>query len=943
MSPHENTERVVHLTVNGDHHTVAVAPTLTLLELLRSKLGLTGTKRGCDFGDCGTCTVLLDGEAIKACLILAVSVDGREVTTIEGLEVDGRMHPLQKSFISHGAVQCGFCTPGMVMAAKALVDRKPDPTEDDVKRGLGGNLCRCTGYKRIIEAVTDWRSFTGNVEVEVETTGDGPLKVVGRSVPRPDAPAKVTGRAEYTEDVNLPNMLFGQLLTSPHAHARIASIDTSKAKALPGVKAVITGADVSDVLYGVSPARYDEYVLAKDLVRFVGDEIAAVAAVDEATAMEAVKLIEVEYELLPAILDPFEAMTEDAPDIHDAARGKHNVNTAVDHHFGDVDTGFAEADEVLSERFVGNFVYQSPLEPHGAMALWDHTRDTVTIWSSTQVPHYLQKQLSRVFEMPLGKFRVIKPTVGGGFGGKAEAMALDFCSIYLSRATGRPVRMIYTRPQMFEHHRGRHKQYMDLKIGVTKDGKITAVDFSSVLDGGAYTSFGVITAYYAGFMIPTLYHIPNYRYAGRRMYTNKPPCGAMRGHGVPQPRFAFESLLDMLAEKIGMDPIDIRLANAMDPNTRTVNDLEVLSCEFRATLETVRDRSDWKDRHGKLPFGRGVGIGSGGFVSGAGYPIYRSKFPHANAILRILEDGEGATLMIAAAEIGQGSDTVLTQVATEALGLAFGDIMMAECDSSIAPIDLGSYSSRVTLMSGNAVKMAADDINSKVYPIVARELGCEPAALVSEGRRIFIEAAPHLGMDFSEAAHRYFSAHGPLVGTGYYEPPPGLGGEFKGATVGTSPAFSFGSSVCEVEVDPETGVVRVVRFVDAHDSGTVINPMAFHGQVEGSIVMGLGEVLSEDVLFDDTGRILNPNLHDYLIPGIGDTPEIESIAVPSYEPRGPYGAKEVGEGSMVPVLGSIANAIYDAVGVRMTELPITPERLLRALKKKHRDEAAAGG
>ncbi len=934
MNERETTERVIHLTVNGDPHTVAVRPNVTLLELLRSDLMLTGTKRGCDFGDCGTCTVLLDGAAVKACLVLAVAVDGHQVTTIEGLESNGKMHPLQKSFITHGAIQCGFCTPGMVIAAKALIDRVPEPSEDDIKQGLGGNLCRCTGYKRIIEAVADWHSFTGDEEIEVEEKGDGIHAVIGRSVPRSDAPAKVTGRADYTEDVHLPNMLYGQLLTSEHAHAKIISIDTSKAAALPGVKAVITGVDVSDVKYGVSPARYDEYVLAKDVVRFVGDEIAAVAAVDEATAMAAVKLIEVEYELLPAILDPFEALSDDAPDIHEAARGKHNVNTAVDHHFGDVEKGFAEADEVLSERFVGNFIYQSPLEPHSAIAQWDHTRDTVTIWSSTQVPHYLQKQLSRVFEMPLAKFRVIKPFVGGGFGGKAEAMALDFCSIYLSRATGRPVKMIYTRPQMFEHHRGRHKQYMDLKIGITKDGKITAVDFKSVLDGGAYTSFGVITAYYAGFMIPTLYHIPNYRYTGRRMYTNKPPCGAMRGHGVPQPRFAFESLFDMLAEKIGMDAIDIRLANAMDPNTRTVNDLEVLSCEFRATLEAVRDRSGWKDKHGKMPFGRGVGIGSGGFVSGAGYPIYRSKFPHANAILRILEDGEGATLMIAAAEIGQGSDTVLAQVATEALGLAFGDITMAECDSSIAPIDLGSYSSRVTLMSGNAVKMAADDINARLYKIAARELGCDPKALGSEGRRIFIEAAPHLGMDFSEAARRYFSAHGPLVGTGYYEPPPNLGGDFKGATVGTSPAFSFGSSVCEVEVDPETGVVRVIRFTDAHDSGTVINPLAFHGQVEGSIVMGLGEVLSEDVIFDDKGRILNPNLHDYLIPGIGDTPEIESIAVPSYEPRGPYGAKEVGEGSMVPVLGSIANALYDAVGVRMTELPITPERLLKALAKK---------
>jgi len=333
-------ERVVHLTVNGDPHSVAVRPNVTLLDLLRDDLGLIGTKRGCDFGDCGTCTVLLDGEAVKSCLVLAVAADGHEVTTIEGLASDGAMHPLQKAFIAKGAIQCGFCTPGMVMAAKALVDANPDPTDDDIKTALGGNLCRCTGYTRIIDA--------GDAVAEPDSGHDLETHaVVGRSVPRRDAPAKVTGRAVFTEDIRMPNMLYGRILTSPHAHALVTSIDTSKAEALPGVKAVITGADVSDVKYGVSPARYDEYVLAKDKVRFVGDEVAAVAAVDEATADEAVKLIEVEYELLPAILDPFEALADGAPDIHEAARGKNNVNTLVDHHFGDVDQGFAEADAVF--------------------------------------------------------------------------------------------------------------------------------------------------------------------------------------------------------------------------------------------------------------------------------------------------------------------------------------------------------------------------------------------------------------------------------------------------------------------------------------------------------------------------------------------------------------------------------------------------------------------
>jgi 4-hydroxybenzoyl-CoA reductase subunit alpha len=929
-------ERVIRLRINGDDHTVAVKPSATLLEVLREQLGLTGTKRGCDVGDCGTCTVLLDGEPVKSCLVLAVAAQGSDVLTIEGLERNGELHPLQKSFAARGALQCGYCTPGMILAAKALIDRNPRPTEEQIKLALGGNLCRCGSYTKIIDAVRNWEQYDDRrAPALVAGEASDEHRVIGRCHPRSDGPDKVTGRAVFTEDIRLPNMLHGKLLTSPHAHARIESIVTSVAAALPGVKAVITGKDVSDVPYGVSPARYDEQVLAKDKVRFVGDEIAAVAAVDEATAERAVGLIEVEYEELPAVFDPFEAMEDGAPVIHEAARHKNNVNTQVDHHFGDVERGFAEADVVLEQRFVGNFTYQAPLEPHCSIAQWDRRREQLTLWSATQVPHYLQHQLARVLEMPMARIRIIKPFVGGGFGGKAEAMALDFCSAYLARKTGRPVKMTYSRPEMFHHNRGRHKQTMDLKIGVKRDGKITAVDFNNVLDGGAYTSFGVITAYYAGFMIPTLYKIPNYKYFGRRMYTNKPACGAMRGHGVPQPRFAFESLMDMLAEKIGMDPIEMRLANAMEPDSRTVNDLDILSCEFKATLEDVREKSDWKRKRGKLPFGRGIGVGSGGFVSGAGYPIYRSKFPHSNAVLRVLEDGEGATLFIGAAEIGQGCETILIQIAAEALGLDYDDVTFAEVDSAVSPIDLGSYSSRVTLMGGNAVIMAARDINKKLYPLVARVLGCEADELISTERHICNRHALHHRVPFAEAARQYFSANGPLVGTGYYEPPPGLGGGFKGATVGTSPAFSFGSSVCEVEVDTETGQVKVLRFVDAHDSGTVINPLTYHGQVEGCIMMGIGEVLMEGMVFDEKGKVVNDNLHDYLIPSIADTPEIISTAVPSYEPRGPFGAKEVGEGSMVPLMGSIANAIYDAVGVRITELPITPDKVLEALKKKN--------
>ncbi len=925
----------ITFTVNGDEHTLAVEPNETLQDLIRIRLGLTGTKKGCEVGVCGSCTVILDGEPVNSCLVLAPAVDGREVVTIEGLAREGKLHPLQASFVHHNAVQCGYCTPGVILSAKALIDRNPDPTDEEIKKALGGNLCRCTGYVKIIEAIRGWKEFEEEAQRPPCPAEDerSPHAIVGKSKPRRDAADKVTGRAVFTGDLTLPGMLHGKILTSPVAHARIKSIDTSRAEALPGVKAVITAEDVSDVLYGVSPARYDENVLAKDKVRYVGDEIAAVAAVDEATAIEAVGLIDVEYEELPPLFTVKEAMRKGAPAIHDKYPG--NVNVVVDHHFGDVEKGFAEADLVVEQRFEGNRTYQAPIEPHASLARWEHN-GRLTLWSATQVPHYLHHMMARVLEIPESRIRIIRPVVGGGFGGKAETTPLDLCAAYLAKMSGRPVMMKYARNEMFRHFRGRHKQYIDLKIGVKKDGRITAVDQTVHLDGGAYTSFGIITTYYAGSMVPTLYKLPNYKYRGFRVYTNLPACGAFRGHGCPHPRFAFESLLSMAAEKIGVDDIEIRLKNAMTPETVTVNDLHVMSCEFKATLEKARDKSGWREKKGKLPPGRGIGVGCGGFVSGAGYPIYRSDFPHSNAVIRVLEDGGAATLHIAAAEIGQGSDTVLCQIAADELGIRYEDVLMADCDSDISPIDLGAYSSRVTLMGGNAVKMAASRVKEQLFVIAGRKLGVPPSGLEARDRLIYVKENPGLSMAWDEAARLAFSQGGPVVGTGYYQPPK-LGGTYKGAAVGTSPAYSFGTIVMEVDVDLDTGKVKVLRCTDFHDSGQVVNPSTYHGQVHGAVVMSIGETLLENVAYTEKGETANPNLHDYLIPSSMETPKIHSDFVESYEPRGPFGAKEVGEGATLPVMGALANAIYDATGIRITGLPISAEKItqgLLALRKR---------
>lgn len=951
----ESKHKNITLNVNGRVYNVSVKDNESLLDVLRDKLRLTGTKKGCELGVCGACTVLVDGEPMNSCLLLVATMQGREITTIEGLDTDGVLHPIQRAFVHEGAIQCGYCTPGMVLSAKALIDKNPDPSDEEIKDALAGSLCRCTGYTSILRAVKNWKKYKdpGKAEAKGGRRGDvDRYDTVGRSVPRVDAVDKVTGRARYTADYHFPNMLYGRILGSTIAHGRIKKIDTSGAEALPGIACVITGKDVPDIKYGVSPARYDEYVLAKDRVRYIGDEVAAVAAVDEETADRALELIEVEYEELPAVFTPEEALRDGAVQLHEGDRFKNNINTRVDHHFGDVERGFEEADYIREETFTGNHTYQNPMEPHASIAHWEQN-GTLVLYTATQVPHYVHYMLAHVFEMPLGKIKVIRPAVGGGFGGKAETTPLDLCAAILSAKTGRPVKMVYTRRDMFHHGRGRHKQHMQFKLGVKKDGTITAFDSTIYLDGGAYTSFGVITAYYAGSMIPTLYHIPNYRYRGRRVYTNKPACGAFRGHGVPQPRFAFECLLNMVADEIGIDPIAIRKKNAMDRNTRTCNDLDIRSCEFKATLDSVLSKSGWSGKYGKLAPGKGIGVGAGGFVSGAGYAIYRGEvrtshektpktfvkkavFPHANAVVKILEDGMAAVLFIGAAEIGQGAETVLSQMCAETLGIPLERVRIRAEDSDISPVDLGAYSSRVTLMGGNAVVMASKEVVGKLLPIAAEELRCEISQLTVRNGKIFIEDEPVSSMDWAEAARIFFNENGPLVGTGYYKPPEGLGGDYKGAAVGTSPAYSFGSSVCELSVDLETGKVSIEKFTDFHDCGTPINPMAVHGQVEGAIVMGAGETIMEDVVFDERGDIVNSNLHEYLLMTIKDTPAIFSGIVDSYEPEGPFGAKEIGEGATLPVLGAVAHAIAQAAGVWITDLPITPEKILFALKDKER-------
>jgi len=757
--------------------------------------------------------------------------------------------------------------------------------------------------------------------------------IIGKSVPRIDGLEKVTGRARYTADLKFPNMLYGKLLLSPHAHARILSIDTSEAEKLPGVKAVITHKDVPSTKYGLSPARWDENVLCIDKVRYVGDKVAAVAAVDEETVYKALKLIKVEYEVLPAVIDPLKAMDEGAPQIFEEY--PRNINTEIHQHFGDVEKAFKEAYYVRKDRFDGQRTYHCPIEPHASIAYWEG--DRVTLYSSTQTVHYLQYYLSKVLGMNMGDIRVVKTYIGGGFGGKMDPTGLDFAAVALSKITGRPVKMFFDRQDMFYNNRGRHAQFMELTTGVTKEGKILGVHANFIMDGGAYTGLGVASAYYAGALLTVLYDFDNYKFDMYRVVTNLPGCGAQRGHGQPQPRYAFESHLDHIAQDLGIDPIDIRIKNARKPGTTTCNGFKVDSYGLTEALEKVRDISGWREKKGKLPKGRGIGVGNGGFVSGAGYAIYRTDLPHAVAMIRVHDDGTSATLYTGAMEIGQGSDTVLCQMAAEAMGYQYEKMRIVAGDTVLGAHSFGAYASRQTLMDGWAVKRAGEEVKAKILETAAGLMEVAPEELDVKDGIVFVKANPEVTKTFEEVARTYFVKNGNLVGNGSYRPPK-LGGAHKGSAVGTSPAYSAATQVAEVEIDEETGEVTVLEAWDVHDCGFVINPALLHAQVHGAFYMGMGESIWEEVLFDEKGRLLNGNLAEYRLPTALDMPPVVSELVDTVDPNAPWGVKEVGEGATTPTMGCIANAIYDAMGVRIGSLPLTYEKIWRALKEKREKE-----
>jgi len=777
-----------------------------------------------------------------------------------------------------------------------------------------------------------------------QQTGAG---IIGTRMRKVDGAGKVTGTAVYTDDIMLPGMLHAKILRSPHPHARIVSIDTSAAEAMPGVRAVVTGAEMPTP-YGIIPWTRDESALCVDRVRYIGDGVAAVAAVNEETANAALRRIRVEYELLEAILEPEDALKPDAPQIHEPGKPGHNGNITkmVKLAFGDVDAALAASDVVIEGDYFFEGTTHTPIEPHCAIGWYDAT-GKLTVWSATQVPHYLQRELARVLDLDVARIRVVQPAVGGAFGGKSEPFDLEFVVAKLSMKTGKPVKLLYTREEVFYAHRGRHPMKMHYQLGGSQDGRIEAVDGRLLLDGGAYASFGLVTAYYAGQLLTAPYTFGTYRFDATRVYTNKPACGPKRGHGSVQPRFAFEVQLDKFAEAIGMDPIELRRKNFIGEHTRTINELRVTSNGFLQCLGSVERASDWRAKHRRMPYGRGVGVAGSCYISGTNYPIYPNDMPQAAVQIQIERSGR-VTVLTGASEIGQGSNSMVAYIAAEELGVPLEYVRVYATDSDLTPVDLGAYSSRETFMVGNAALHAAQRLRRLVVDAVADAWGVDARSVLLAGGWAIdtsadAESDAARRMPISEAFNLAEAKHGTLGTVGHYNTPKDVHGSYRGGTIGASPAYSFTAHVAEVDVDPETGIVTVERIWIAHDCGRALNPVLVEGQIEGSAYMGYAEALMEQQVFKDAehgraGLHNAPSLLDYRIPTSLDTPELTALIVESLDPEGPYGAKEAGEGPLHPSIPAIANAIHDAVGVRMDTMPFSPPRVWRALQQANARE-----
>jgi 4-hydroxybenzoyl-CoA reductase subunit alpha len=766
-----------------------------------------------------------------------------------------------------------------------------------------------------------------------------PVHSIGGYVPMVDGPEKVSGRAKYTADVIRPGVLAGRIYRSPYAHAEILDVDVSAAARLPGVKAIVTGADC-DRTFGVLPIARSEHPLARDKVRYKGEPVAAVAAIDDATARAAIELIRIKVRELPAYYTAAAALAPAAVALH--ARRPGNIERDVLFELGNVADGFAAADLVREATYNCAEVCQNQMEMHAALAEYDAERERITVHASTQVPYYVHLMLAQILDMDMSRIRVIKPHVGGGFGARTEALNIELITALLARKAGGSVRTAITREETFITHRGRPETDIRLKIGLRRDGRIAAVECECDQRGGAHSGYGVVTILYSGSMLYAIYDLHNVKYIGRRVLTNTPPCGAFRGHGTVDVRFAFESLLDEMARELGLDPFAVRRANLLAAPTFTDNDLMVNSYGLPQCLDWVEQASGWRARKGKLAPGKGLGMACSHYISGASKPVNWTGEPHATVKLKLDFDGS-IVLLTGAAEIGQGSSTVLVQTVAEVLGLDMARVRIVSGDSDVVPKDNGSYSSRVTFMVGNAAIEAAQKLKALLIAAAARKLDAAPDDIECLGE-VYRAGAQDKGLSFQEVVTQALAEAGTITVTGNYSTiPESHGGKkYRGAAIGGTMGYSYSAQVVEASVDEETGVVTVDKVWVAHDCGKALNRLTVEGQVQGSVWMGMGQAMSEEAAYHD-GLLVTGNMLDYRVPTIFDSPPIEVGIVESNDPHGPFGAKEAGEGSLAAFLPALTNAIADAIGIRFNDLPVTPDRVFAALEKYRRARGNGDG
>ncbi len=921
-------------TLNGLAQELWVESSATLIEVLRDQLDLTGTKFVCGVGECGACTVLVDGLLILGCSTLAMTIAGKQVETIEGLVQEHKLHHLQQSFIEHGAIQCGYCTPGMIMTAKALLKEEPNPSRQEVQSYMAGNLCRCTGYVKIVDAVVDAaeKIREGLPCVDARESGSEaiPDDVVGRRITQPEGVAKATGSARYVSDLNLPGMLYAKLLRSPYPHARVLRVHKQEAEALPGVEVVLGPEDILQwegfdrglkdlpMIAGGYTIPPDEHVL-NARARHVGDVVAAVAAVSARIAEEAIALIKVEYEELPFVIDPDEARKEGAPIISEFAEG--NLGKHLDYLYpeGDVDTALAEAACVVEGEFSTS--KQDPCTEETAACLASmEVNGKLTVWSQCQLAHMARRELAHIFKLPVRKIRLISPVVGGSFGQRG-ALCAETYAVALTLATGKPVKMVFTREENFVGLESRTAFDYHLSLGFGQDGTLTAMRTKMRGRLGGYMGCGPMSSGIAMIMGLGHYRVPNRAGEADMVMSNTPVAGAMRGFGNPAIMWGIEQLMDEAAESLGLDPVAIRMKNLKEPGEIANMGLPIESIFLRECIEEGSKAIDWNEKLGRSGDGaikRGVGMATMSHCSGAA-PLY---IDHSNAVVKLNEDGS-ADLVVHPAQVGQHIWGALAQITAEELGLAPEDIKIVTGDTDVTLFEYGTDASRSTYAIGNAAVRAARRAKSLMLKHAARMLDLQEEDLDVHNRWIFSHTDERKRISVAEVCH-----------DGIYNFQ-GQAHHFSGqcsweSTYNSPPTAAY---FAEVEVDTRTGVVKVTRFVAAIDCGKAINPMAVEGQIEGAVQQGIGYCLTEDYIVNPkTGAVETDNYDRYKMPGFLDMPEMKVIIIDKPDPKGPHGAKGVGEAGMVGVAPAIGNAIYDAIGVRFHDLPITAEKILAALK-----------